>query len=76
MKLKTKINLCIAFVWVGAILAVLSRELGSWSLWVGLAIFVAATLLRYGLLRCPHCGHSLSDRKQVPAKCPKCGKAL
>ncbi len=76
MKLKTKINLCIGFVWVGAILAVLSRVLGDWSLWVGLAIFVAATFLRYGLLRCPHCGHSLSERKQVPANCPKCGKAL
>ena len=76
MKLKTKINFCIGLVWAGAILAVLSRVLGDWSLWVGLSIFVGATLFRYGLLRCPHCGHTLSERKQVPDRCPKCGKDL
>ena len=76
MKLRTKINLCITFVWIGAILAVLSRVLGDWSLLAGLAIFVGATFCRYGLLRCPHCGHALSDRKRLPATCPKCGKEL
>ena len=50
MKLKTKINICIGLVWAGAILTVLSRKLGDWSLWVGLAIFVGATLLRCSAL--------------------------
>lgn len=76
LTLKKKINICIGFVWVGAILAVLSRVIGDWSLIAGLAIFVGATFLRYGLLKCPHCGHPLSERKQIPAKCPKCGQEL
>ncbi len=76
LRLKTKINICIGFVWAGAVLALLSRMLGSWCLWAGLAILVVATLFRYGLLRCPHCGHPLSDGKQVPSVCPKCGEEL
>ena len=76
MSLRKKINICLIFVWIGALLAALTGVLGEWSLWLGILIFAAAAFIRFGLLRCPHCGHPLSDRRQIPDNCPMCGGKL
>ena len=76
MKVKTKVKVCIAFVWTGAVIAVLSQTFGSWLLWVGIAITIVAGICRYTLIRCPHCGHALTEGQGVPSKCPHCGESL
>jgi hypothetical protein len=76
ISLRKKINLCIVFVWIGAILALLSGLLGDWSLWLGVLIFGGASFVRFGLLRCPHCGQPLSERRRIPDNCPACGGKL
>ena len=76
MSLRKKINICLVFVWIGALLAALTGVLGEWSLWVGILIFGAAAFIRFGLLRCPHCGQPLSERSRIPDNCPMCGGKL
>ena len=74
--LKTQMRLCIGAVWAGALLAVLSKNLGQWCLWLGLAIVVVAALCRYSLIRCPHCGYKLAEGKTIPKCCPNCKEEL
>ena len=74
--LKTQLNICVSFVWIGAVLALLSKVVGPWCLWLGLAILVVAAACRYSLIRCPHCGHRLIEGNRIPAQCPKCKEAL
>lgn len=76
MKVKTKVKICVAFVWVGALMAVMSRYMGSWLLWAGIAVVVVAAICRYALIRCPHCGCKLAEGQGVPSKCPNCGESL
>ena len=76
MKVKTKVKISVAFVWIGALIALLSQNLGTWLLWVGLAIVVVAGVYRFTMIRCPHCGHKLLDGNTVPSKCPNCGDSL
>ncbi len=76
MSLRKKINICLIFVWIGALLAALTGVLGEWSLWVGILIFGVAAFIRFGLLRCPHCGQPLSERSRIPDNCPMCGGKL
>lgn len=70
--LKTQVQICVSAVWLGALLAILSRNWGQWCLWLGLAIVVIAALCRYTLIRCPHCGHKLTEGKTLPKFCPNC----
>ena len=76
LSLKTQLSICISFVWIGALLALLSKVAGAWCLWLGLAILVAAALCRFHLIRCPHCGHKLIEGKQIPPRCPNCKEEL
>ena len=76
MKVKTKVKICVAFVWIGALIAVMSRYMGDWLLWVGIAVVAVAGICRYTLIRCPHCGQKLMDSQGVPSKCPNCGESL
>ena len=74
--LNKRLQLCINFTWVGAVIALLSRFLGSWCLWLGLAILVVATICRLTLIRCPYCGHRLTEGQRIPPCCPSCGGEL
>ncbi len=69
---KKQVQLCISFVWIGAVVAMLSKMLGTWCLWVGFGIVVVAGICRYTLIRCPHCGYKLVEGNSVPRRCPKC----
>ena len=73
---KKKVQICVTCVWIGALIALLSRSLGQWCLWVGLGIVVLAATYRYCLVRCPHCGYKLVDSQTVPSNCPRCGESL
>ena len=73
---KKQVQLCVSFVWAGALVAMLSKALGAWCLWLGLGIVVVAAICRYTLVRCPHCGHKLVDGQTVPRHCPNCGGQL
>ena len=74
--LRLKLKISVAFVWIGAVVALLSKVFGGWCLLAGLAIAAAAATYRYTMIRCPRCGHKLIDGKTVPALCPKCGEEL
>ncbi len=74
--LRTQVQICVSAVWIGALVALMARSFGQWCLWVGLAIVVVAAICRYTLIRCPHCGHRLSDGQSVPTHCPRCGESL
>ena len=76
ISLKTQVNICVAFVWTGAVVALLSKVLGTWCLWVGIGIVAVAAVCRYSLIRCPHCGHKLTEGKTVPKRCPNCQEEL
>ena len=76
LPLKTQVKICVNAVWFGALLAILSRTVGKWCLWLGMAVVVVAAICRYTLIRCPHCGYKLSEGKTVPPRCPHCGEAL
>ena len=51
LSLKLQLNICLAFLWAGALIALMSRFYGQRCLWLGLAILVAAAVCRYGLIR-------------------------
>lgn len=74
--LKRQVKLCVSFIWIGAVIALLSQTFGQWLLWAGIGIATAAALCRYTLIRCPHCGHKLVDGNTIPAHCPNCGEEL
>ena len=76
MKIKTKINISIALVWIGAVVALMAKYVNTGLLWVGLAFVVAAGIYRYTMIRCPHCGHKLIEGREAPKKCPNCGEDL
>lgn len=73
---KTQLKICTAFVWIGAVIALLSRNFGTWLLWVGIAVAIVAAVCRYTMIRCPHCGKPLTDPQGVPKQCPFCGEEL
>ena len=73
LSLKTQLNICLGFLWAGALFALMSRFWGQWCLWLGIAVLVTAALCRYSLIRCPHCGQPVLDIKTNPGKCPHCG---
>lgn len=35
--------------------------------------FIAGMVIRFTLVKCPHCGDKLLGQKSVPVKCPVCG---
>ena len=72
LSLKAQVNICVAFVWIGALVALMSKFYGTWCLLLGIAILLAAAVCRYSLIRCPHCGHKLTEGKTVPPRCPNC----
>ncbi len=72
LSLKTQMQLYITMVWIGAVVALLSRVLGPLYLWIGISIVVAGTICRYTLIRCPHCGHKFLDGNKLPYRCPNC----
>ena len=76
MKIKTKIKVSTGLVWIGAMLAVLTRYIDTWCLYVGLGIVAVGVIYRYTMIRCPHCGYKLIEGKEAPAKCPGCGESL
>ena len=71
--LRLRLKVSVAFVWIGALVAMLSKLLGTWALWLGLAIVVAATVYRYTMIRCPYCGFRLAEGRNIPPCCPSCG---
>ena len=72
----TKLKVSVAFVWIGAVIALLSQYSEKWLLWVGLVIVAAAAVYRFTQIRCPQCGQPVLDVKTNPGKCPHCGEAL
>lgn len=76
MNIAKKLKISVAFVWIGAVIALLSRYTQPWMLWVGLAIVAVAAVYRFTQIRCPHCGQPVLDTKTTPGKCPHCGEAL
>ena len=76
LSLKVQMQLYIGMVWVGAVIALLSRVLGPLFLWIGLAIVVTGAVCRYTLIRCPHCGFRFVEENKIPHRCPKCEGAL
>ena len=76
LSLKLQLNICLGFLWAGALIAVLSRVLGQWCLWLGIAVLIAAAVCRYSLIRCPHCGHKLVEGNRIPPRCPNCKEEL
>ena len=42
-------------------------------IFLGIAFFVIAMILRFTFVKCPHCGDQLIGHKKAPAKCPVCG---
>lgn len=76
VSLKKKLQISVAFVWIGTLIALLSKVLGAWCLLAGLSIAVAAVAYRYTMIRCPHCGYKLAESRRVPACCPRCGESL
>ena len=74
--LRIKVKISVAFVWIGALVALLSKMFGPWCLLAGLGIATVAAVYRYTMIRCPRCGHKLIDGKTIPALCPKCGEEL
>ena len=76
MKIKTKIKVSVALVWIGALIALMAKYVGTWCLWVGLAMVVGAAIYRYTMITCPHGGHKLIEGKEAPKKCPNCGESL
>ena len=76
LSLKTQLNICLGFLWAGALFALMSRFWGQWCLWLGIAVLVTAALCRYSLIRCPHCGHKLTEGKRIPPHCPNCHEEL
>lgn len=74
--IKTQLNISIAFVWIGALIALASQYFDKWLLWVGLAIVVVAAIYRFTQIRCPHCGQPVLDVKTHPGKCPHCHEEL
>jgi hypothetical protein len=73
VNLRLRLKISVAFVWIGALVALLSKVFGTWCLWLGLAIVVVATLCRLTLIRCPYCGFRLAEGKNIPPCCPSCG---
>ena len=76
ISLKLQLNICLALLWAGALIALMSRFYGQRCLWLGLAILVAAAICRYSLIRCPHCGHKLIEGKRISKCCPNCQEEL
>ena len=74
--LRLRLKISVAFVWIGALVALLSKALGGWLLWVGIGIACLAAVYRYTMIRCPHCGQPLVYGKTIPAKCPNCGEEI
>ena len=73
VNLRLRLKISVAFVWVGALVAMLSKALGTWALWLGITIVIAATAYRYTMIRCPYCGFRLAEGKNIPPCCPSCG---
>ena len=46
-------------------------------MWVGIGIIAAAVILSW-TIRCPHCGHGLTGKRQLflPKFCPNCGEKI
>ena len=66
--------------WQGVILAVGAYLQGGMLKqilpWIGFAMVVAAVVIRFTMVRCPHCGHGLTESKTIPDQCPKCNQEL
>lgn len=76
LPVKTQIKICVAFVWAGAVISLLSQTFGQWLLWLGIGVTAVAAICRYTLVRCPHCGHPIGDSQGAPFKCSRCGGSL
>ena len=73
---KKLVQFSVTLVWAGAVVALLSRTVGQWCLWVGLGITAIGVIIRYYLVRCPHCGSKITDSNRLPDRCPNCGEKL
>ena len=73
VNLRLRLKISVALVWIGALVALSSKMLGTWALVLGLAIVVAASIYRYTMIRCPYCGFRMAEGKNIPPCCPSCG---
>ena len=66
--------------WVGVAVAVLGYFMDGaphkFLPWVGLGILILAIIFRFTMIKCPYCGHPLTQSKSLPDKCPACDKEL
>ena len=69
-------QLCVALIWLGAIVALFANSVNRSLLWVGMAISVVGLILRFTIVRCSVCGARLTDMRSVPDRCPHCGEKL
>ena len=54
----------------------LNDSLANPFVWIGLGIDLAAFWIRYRYVRCPHCNSRMKYIRQLPERCPDCGKEL
>ena len=73
---KKLVRFSVALVWIGALVALVSRTAGQWCLWTGIGIAAVGVVIRYALVRCPNCGGRITDSNQLPERCPNCGEKL
>ena len=66
--------------WLGVIVAVIGYFLEGAPRqilpWVGLGIVILAVIFRFTMIKCPYCGHPLTQSKSLPDRCPQCDKEL
>ena len=72
VNLRLRLKVTVAFIWVGAVVALLGKAF-SWCLWLGIGIALVAAICRVTLIRCPYCGFRLAEGKNIPPCCPSCG---
>lgn len=69
-----------ALSWIGVVIAVVGYFMDGLPKqilpWIGLVTVIIAVVLRFTAVRCPHCGHLLTESKKIPAQCPKCDEEL
>lgn len=77
---KTRYKIYNILAWLGLAIALvgclLGGEIRTILTWIGIAFVTLAVIYRFTAVRCPHCGHLLTESKTMPDKCPKCQEEL